>query len=160
MKRRIMITMAVAVFAVLAMASVAQAASVAQSGAALKPTVALNTPPASGPPWAGHTYSLNVKVRHLTSVRTIQLRHEVLVTQPDGTLVGIPIPWTSDGSRPLGLRYGNGGYWQGTVNIVISIKPPVMPGDLIICRWVASYGTGSAKVTGESVDVPSGVGTP
>ncbi len=154
MKRRIMITMAVAVFAVLSVASVAQAASVPQAGAALKPTVTLSAA------LSGHSYFLTCKVRHLTSVRTIALHHQVIVNQPDGELVGIPIPWVSDGSRTVGLRYGNGGYWQGTINFVISITPPVMPGDQIISEWSASYGTGSAKVTGATVDVLAGVGTP
>lgn len=153
MKRRIMFTMAVAVFAALAVASVAQAASVPQAGTVAAPTVTL------AGTLAGHTYSLNCKVRNLTSVRTIVLHHEVLV-ENGNQLIGIPIPWISDGSRTLGLRYGNGGYWQGTVNFVFTITPPVMPGDTIICRWIASYGTGSDKVTGPNVDIQAGVGVP
>ena len=154
MKRRIMFTMAVAVFAALAVASVAQAASVPQAGTVAAPTVTLDGT------LAGHTYSLNCKVRNLTSVRTIVLHHEVMVE--DGVtqqLIGIPIPWISDGSRTLGLRYGNGGYWQGTLNFVFTITPPVMPGDLIITVWSASYGTGSAKVTGVKA-IQAGVGVP
>jgi len=154
MKRRIILTIAVAVLAVLSMASVAQAASVAQSATRPKPTVALTAAV------SGNTYSLTCKVRNLTSVRTIALHHEIRVVEPDGTLVGIPIPWTSNGSRRLQLRYGNGGYWAGTISFLFGITPPVMPGDAIVCRWIASYGSGSGKVTGAVVDVQVGVGTP
>jgi hypothetical protein len=159
MKRRIMITMAVAVFAVLSMAAVAQAASVPQAGTVAKPTIWLNRPPTTGG-LTGHTYTLSCKVRNLTSVRTIVLHHEVMVINGEtNELVGIPIPWTSDGSRPLDLRYGNGGYWQGTINFLFTITPPVMPGDHIVCRWSASYGTGAAQVQ-TYVDIASGTGTP
>ena len=153
MKRRIMFTMAVAVFAALAVASVAQAASVPQAG-----TVSRADGDARRHAGGAHLL-VELKVQepderahHRAAPRGPGRKRQPADRYPD--------PWISDGSRTLGLRYGNGGYWPGTVNFVFTITPPVMPGDTIICRWIASYGTGSDKVTGPNVDIQAGVGVP
>jgi len=134
MKRRIATTLGLVALAVLCMASVAHAATKPA------PTVTLS---ATGS--GNNSYALTCKVRHMTKVKTIQLHYEVQVWN-GSTLVGTPCSWTNLGSRKLAPKYGNGGYWTGSVSIVIAISPPVMPGDTIVISFVTSYGTGKAKV--------------
>ena len=159
MKRRIMITMAVAVFAVLAMASVAQAASVAQSGTAPKPTglTAADGRGLSGSHLLAELQGQEPDERAHHPAPPRGLGHD----SPTDQLVGIPVPWTSDGSRTLGLRYGNGGYWQGTVNLVITHHAA---GHARRLDRLSLGRPATAPVPprspDEPVDVPSGVGTP